>query len=133
MLGVALGVDAGDAEQIVGEVGAGLGALEHERSVVGGVWRDVDLVEVDVPAELQEVAAEYLGVSIRDLESIVGLTHASDVDADGEVVEGDVLDPLDLRCEATMPGWPFSSTKPWEASVGPTPPTGWLMLLAVRM
>ena len=62
---VALLVGAGDAEQVIGEVGAGLRSLKNERSVIDRVGIDVDLIEMEAAAELERVLCRSLLRSCR--------------------------------------------------------------------
>ena len=50
-------------------------------------------------AEFQGMVANHLGEIVAPLKGIVDLALSGDIDADGEVVEGDVLDAFNAWVE----------------------------------
>ena len=135
--GIALLVGAGDSEEKVREVGAGLRAIEDKRSVVDGIGFDIDLIEVEAASEFERMAANYLGKIVAPLKGIVDLPLARYVDADGEVVERNVLDALDTLVQRNnAKAACIRAIALLEALRGqrfPTPPTGLPMTLKSRM
>ncbi len=135
--GITLLVSAGDSEEEVGKVGAGLRALEDERTIVDGVRLDVDLIEMEAAANFEGVVADDAGEIVAPLEGVVDLPLSGDIDADGVVVEGDILDAFRAWVEGNdaeaAGSLPLHSMKPCEARDGPTPPAGFPMTLKSRM
>ena len=79
-----------NSQQKVGKVHAGLRAIEGEAAVEDGVGMRVDLVRVNLAAELEPVIAENAREEIADLVDVLGLHQGRCIHAHGEVVEGHV-------------------------------------------
>jgi hypothetical protein len=92
-----LGEVAGGAEQEVCVGGAGLGAVDVEGAVEGGVGMLVDLIDVKLRADLERVRANGAGEAIAQVEGVVDLGDVGDGNAHDEGGEGDVLHALKLR------------------------------------
>ena len=74
-------------------------------------------------AELQGVVADDMGEIVAPLEGVVDLALSGDIDADGEIVEGDILNALNAVGQRNDAAACLSpSTNPCEARIGPTPP-----------
>ena len=97
--GVTLLVSTGDAKQKISKVGACLRALEDERTVVDRIGFDIDLIEMEAAAELEGMVANHAGEIVAPLKGIVDLPLSGDIDTDGEVVEGNVLNTFNARVE----------------------------------
>ncbi len=92
-----LGEVAGGADQEVGVGVAGLGAVDVEGAVEGGVGMLVDLVDVELAAEFEGVRADGAGEAVAEVEGVVDLGYVGDGNAHDEGGEGDVLDAFELR------------------------------------
>src|ERR1700733_7298159 len=93
--GVALLISAGDAKKIVSEVGTGLSSLKKERAVVDRIRFDVDLVEMKTAAKFDRVSANDPRQIVTPLIRVIGLTLAGDINANCEIVKGDIFNALD--------------------------------------
>src|SRR6202789_357877 len=83
------------------EIGVGrtsLGAVDIEGAIESGVRVLVDLVGVELSAELQGVGAERLGEAVGEEPGVIDLREVGDRNAHHEGWERNVLYTLELRC-----------------------------------
>ena len=127
-----LGKVAWRAEQEISVRVAGLCSVDVEGAVESGVGMLIDLVDMELSAELQRVRAKYTGESIAQVISVVDLRQIGDRNTHDEGGKGDVFHAFKLRRLHVDPGHPPPEAKPCDARLTPSPPFGCPMMLALR-
>src|SRR5260370_3908519 len=91
-----LGKIAGKAQQKISEGITGLGAIEAEGAIKGGVRILVDLIVMELKTGLERMLTEHLGNRIVEIESVVPLLQISDGYAHNKGGEYYVLNSFNL-------------------------------------
>ena len=95
-LQLALVVLAGNAQQEVREVDAGLAAEEYEIAVQLGDRIGIDLIVVELAAHLDGVSSDDFGEVVAPLKGVVDLLQLVGVGSDREVIEIDAFHSFGL-------------------------------------
>ena len=124
-LQLALVVLAGNSQQEIRKVGAGLAAEEKKAAVELRDGVDVDLIVVEFAAHFDGVGSDHFGKIVEPLKGVADLLQLVGVGADGEAVEADAFHSLGFRRQRHDSRSSRPTTNPCDARLTPTPPD-WL-------
>ena len=124
---------AGNTQQEIRKIDAGLAAEEYKVAIQLGDGIGIDLIVVELRTELEGMRSQDFRKVVAHLKGVVDLPQLVGIRPDGEVVEIDAFDSFGFWRQRDDAGVFGPTTKPWEARLVPTPPTGWPRSVASRM